>query len=186
MPEGPASVAGGRFLVLAVAEVALSSVVVLMVVSRQGRRAVDFERFLEHVEPRLRRALVATYGPVDGREAAGDALSWAWEHWDRMAEVRHPVAYLYRVGQSAVRRFGPRPLPVDMQVLTAEESPDLSPELLPALARLSAQQRTTVLLGVWAWVGPSRGGGVVGDQSVDCPRTSESGAGAPATRTGGA
>lgn len=106
----------------------------------------EFERFLEQVEPRLRRALVATYGPVDGREATGDALSWAWQHWDQMAEIRHPVAYLYRVGQSAVRRFGPRPLPVDALARFADEFPELTPELWPALARLSAQQRTIVLL----------------------------------------
>lgn len=117
-----------------------------------GDVAADFERFLAEVEPRLRRALVATYGPVDGREATGDALSWAWEHRERMAEIRHPVAYLYRVGQSAVRRFGPRPLPVDALAKAAGEFPELSPELWPALGRLSAQQRTIVLLvHAYAW-----------------------------------
>lgn len=118
-----------------------------MVVDPDSRgRAADFGRFLAQVEPRLRRALVATYGPVDGREAAGDALSWAWEHWDWMAEVRQPVAYLYRVGQSAVRRFGPRSLPVDVLAAAAKEFPEFSPELWPALARLSGQQRTIVVL----------------------------------------
>jgi DNA-directed RNA polymerase specialized sigma24 family protein len=111
-----------------------------------GSRARRFEAFLAEVEPRLRRALVATYGPVDGREATSDALSWAWEHWDRMAEVRHPVAYLYRVGQTAVRRFGSRPLPFDLLAQAAVEFPEISPELWPALSRLSSQQRTIVLL----------------------------------------
>ena len=106
----------------------------------------DFERFLEQVEPRLRRALVATYGPVDGRDATRDALSWAWQHWDQMTAIRHPVAYLYRVGQSAVRRFGPRPLPVDALARAADEFPEIAPELWAALARLSSQQRTVVLL----------------------------------------
>lgn len=106
----------------------------------------EFERFVEQIEPRLRRALVATYGPVDGREATGDALSWAWQHWDQMAEVRHPVAYLYRVGQSAIRRFGSRPLPIDALAQAADEFPELAPELWPALARLSPQQRTIALL----------------------------------------
>jgi DNA-directed RNA polymerase specialized sigma24 family protein len=68
-----------------------------------------FDEFVETADPRLRRALVAAYGTSVGREAALDALSWAWEHWDR--------------------------LPVDV-----------TPELLPALARLSEQQRTVVVL----------------------------------------
>lgn len=102
--------------------------------------------FVAEVEPRLRRALVATYGPVDGREATVDALSWAWEHWDRLAEIANPTAYLYRVGQTAVRRFGPRPLPVDAMGAAEESMPELSPELVPALARLSGQQRTVVIL----------------------------------------
>ena len=113
----------------------------------ENGRSRKFERFLVEVEPRLRRALVATYGPVDGREAAQDALSWAWEHWDRMADVRHPVAYLYRVGQSAVRRFGSRPLPADLLLEAAVDFPDISPELWPALGRLSSQQRTIVRCG---------------------------------------
>ena len=102
--------------------------------------------FVREVEPRLRRALVATYGPVDGREATVDALSWAWEHWDQMQQIRHPVAFLYRVGQSAVRRFGSRPMPVDPLKAATASIPEISPELLPALARLSPQQRTIVVL----------------------------------------
>lgn len=98
------------------------------------------------VEPRLRRALVATYGPVDGRDATGDALSWAWEHWDQVSQMQHPVAYLYRVGQSAMRRFGSKPLPGELLSSAAVHTPEISPELWPALGRLSAQQRTIVLL----------------------------------------
>jgi len=111
-----------------------------------GVASVEFTRFVEEVEPRLRRALVATYGPVDGREALVDALSWAWENWERACEIHHPVAYLYRVGQSAVRRFGPRPLPVGVLSAASAEFPEVLPELWSALARLSAQQRTIVLL----------------------------------------
>ena len=35
----------------------------------------DFAAFVREVEPSLLHALVATYGPVDGREATVDALS---------------------------------------------------------------------------------------------------------------
>jgi DNA-directed RNA polymerase specialized sigma24 family protein len=106
----------------------------------------DFEAFVGRVKPGLLQALVATYGPVDGREATVDALSWAWEHWDRLVDVDHPVGYLYRVGQSATRRFLPRPVPARLAEILETRFPDVEPGLLPALARLSEQQRTVVVL----------------------------------------
>jgi DNA-directed RNA polymerase specialized sigma24 family protein len=105
-----------------------------------------FEVFVDRVKPPLVQALIATYGPVDGRDAALDALSWAWEHWDRLAEVEHPVRYLYRVGQSATRRFVAKPLPARLGEILETRFPDVEPGLLPAMARLSEQQRTVVLL----------------------------------------
>ena len=119
---------------------------VLLLMAMSARTEGAFAAFVRAVEPRLRQALVATYGPVDGREATVDALSWAWEHWDRLRDVGNPGGYLYRVGQSAVRRFGTRPMPVGVFQVSDEARPDLSPELVPALARLSAQQRTVVVL----------------------------------------
>lgn len=105
-----------------------------------------FDAFVRSAEPKLRQALVATYGPVDGREATVDALSWAWENWDRLSGVHNRVGYLYRVGQSATRRFatGDRLLPVDR--VDEQRLPDVEPGLVPALNRLSVQQRTVVVL----------------------------------------
>lgn len=105
-----------------------------------------FAEFFVATEPRMRQALVATYGPVDGREATVDALSWAWEHFDRVVEMEHPLGYLFRVGQTAVRRFGGRLLPVESLVDRFAHLPEISPELLPALGRLPEQQRTVVVL----------------------------------------
>jgi RNA polymerase sigma factor (sigma-70 family) len=117
-----------------------------MEVGRWSPEREVFEAFVADVKPRLLQALVATYGPTDGREACVDALSWAWEHWDRLVAVEHPVAYLYRVGQSATRRFVPRPLPVRLADVIANEFPEIEPELMPALAGLSEQQRIVVVL----------------------------------------
>ena len=50
-----------------------------------------FEEFVASAEPRLRIALIATYGPLDGQTAALDALSWAWEHWDEVRAMANPV-----------------------------------------------------------------------------------------------
>lgn len=112
--------------------------------SRPGRS--EFASFVREVEPRLRQALVAAFGPTDGREATVDALSWAWEHWDRLAPVDNKVGYLYRVGQSATRRYASRAIPVPAGAPEPWHLPDIDPGLVPALARLSEQQRTVVVL----------------------------------------
>ena len=105
-----------------------------------------FSAFVDRVEPSLRQALVATYGPVDGREATVEALSWAWETWDRLDGIDNQVGYLYRVGQTATRRFVATA--VDHGPLHDLDAmlPDVEPGLLPALEALSVQQRSVVLL----------------------------------------
>jgi len=103
-----------------------------------------FEAFVDEVEPRLRRALVATYGGRVGREATVDALAYAWEHRDSVMPMENPAGYLYRVGQSSARRQlrkSPSPPPPER-----DDEPQFEPELGPALARLSEQQRAVVLL----------------------------------------
>ena len=116
------------------------------VTGRVRSERVEFTAFVRDVEPRLLHALVAHYGQVDGREATVDALSWAWENWDRLADVDNKLGYLYRVGQSATRRYAARPVPGVLHVRAVQQSPDIDPGLLPALAQLSEQQRTAVVL----------------------------------------
>ena len=106
----------------------------------------EFADFVGDVEPRLLQALVATYGPRVGREATVDALSWAWEHWDRLGPIADKVGYLYRVGQSATRRYSSRPIPLRRSVSEDVRLVDIDPGLIPALTHLSEQQRTVVVL----------------------------------------
>jgi DNA-directed RNA polymerase specialized sigma24 family protein len=109
----------------------------------RARLGVDaFETFVLDVEPRLRRALVAAYGMEMGREATADALSWAWEHWNKLDGVANPVAYLYRVGQSRARSKK-RPIVFER---SSHSEPWVEPSLGPALLRLSESQRTAVVL----------------------------------------
>lgn len=103
-----------------------------------------FADFVRQSEPRLRRALVATYGPIVGRDAAVDALSWAWEHWDRLAPMSNAVGYLYRVGQTAAARHRTELRPAPRAVVA--DAPQPAPELASALQRLSEQQRAAVVL----------------------------------------
>ncbi len=115
----------------------------------------QFEEFVDLVEPRLRRALGAAYGPTVGRDAAVDALSWAWKNWERVAPMDNPVGYLYRVGQTSARRHF-RDDRRDAAIKTAIErfgqrhrsdtTFDGTPELGPALGLLSPRQRTAVVL----------------------------------------
>jgi len=133
--------------VAAVAEVRLSLVVVLMELLQDlGPDVAVFSALVGRIEPGLRQALVATYGPVDGREATVEALSWAWENWERLDEIDNKVGYLYRVGQTATRRFAATAIPHRPLRDLHATMPEVEPGLIPALERLSAQQRSIVLL----------------------------------------
>ena len=114
--------------------------------ARPHDELASFDEFVGRVEPRLRVALVATYGAQDGRAATVDALSWAWEHWDRVKTMANPLGYLYRVGQSASRRYAMRPIPFDRLGPMAGDALAMSPELATAIMRLTAQQRTVLML----------------------------------------
>jgi RNA polymerase sigma factor (sigma-70 family) len=113
-----------------------------------------FSEFVAAVEPRLRRALVAAYGLDLGRDAAADALAWAWQHWDRVHAMTNPAGYLWRVGQTSVRRTTRRRVHevVDGREFELELIEDgrgerrVEPALNAALDGLSPQQRAAVVL----------------------------------------
>ena len=103
----------------------------------------DFEEFYVDAEPRLRRALVAALGPVRGRDAASEALAYAWEHWDRVRSMQFPLGYLFRVGQSRTRERNAR---VVFPSPAGAEMPWIEPGLGDALSSLSEHQRVAVVL----------------------------------------
>lgn len=104
----------------------------------------SFEEFFERAEPRLCDALSATVGTSAGREAAADALSYGWEHWDRVREMANPIGYLYVVGRDRARRRQPKR--AAMQPVDRGRLPWVEPDLPDALATLPEQQRTVVML----------------------------------------
>lgn len=104
----------------------------------------DFTAFIGEVEPKLSYALAAAYGVEVGRESTADALVYAWEHWLELQEMENPAGYLYRVGQSAARKYRRRsPL---FPPVSASEVPTVEPGLPKALSQLSRSQRTAVIL----------------------------------------
>jgi DNA-directed RNA polymerase specialized sigma24 family protein len=112
-----------------------------------------FEGLVERVEPSLRRALVAAYGAEVGREAAAEALAWAWEHLDRVDRMPNPGGYLFRVGQTAARkgrRWSGRRADAPVPEVGRDDEPAIEPRLAAALDGLSPHQRAAVLL-VHGW-----------------------------------
>jgi RNA polymerase sigma factor (sigma-70 family) len=106
--------------------------------------ASDFETFVLKTEPKLRRALVAAYGFDDGRDATAEALAYAWEHWDRLTDIKNLPGYLFRVGQTRGRR---RRQPVVFAVAESDCAEALfEPGLPAALAALTERQRLAVVL----------------------------------------
>ena len=116
----------------------------------------DFDAFVLATEPRLRRALVAAYGYEDGREAAAEALAYAWQHWPRVSGMPNAPGYLYRVARSSIsqgRRSGRQAppelsLPPDLQLVDRRlaDEHQFEPGLPAALAALTERQRIAVVL----------------------------------------
>lgn len=102
-----------------------------------------FRDFVRRVEPRLRVALIAASGPDRGWEATAEALAWAWEHWDRIGRIEHPVQYLFRVGRSKTRRRLRHAVRFEPP---RADPPWVEPALPRALGRLSRNQRMAVVL----------------------------------------
>jgi DNA-directed RNA polymerase specialized sigma24 family protein len=108
--------------------------------------AADFEAFVLATEPPLRRALVAAYGFEDGREAAAEALAYAWERWDQIREMPNAAGYLFRVARSSVSRGRRWRRPVPLLGAPPGGEHSFEPGLPAALASLSQRQRLAVVL----------------------------------------
>jgi DNA-directed RNA polymerase specialized sigma24 family protein len=103
--------------------------------------AAGFREFVEHAEPRLRRAFVAAFGPERGLEATAESLAYAWERWSELRSFENPTGYLYKVGRSRTRTRKARYL------FAPPENPDhwTEPNLGRALSSLSEPERVAVV-----------------------------------------
>lgn len=108
------------------------------------RLSSEFTDFVKEVEPRVRYALVAAYGPERGLEGTAEAFAYAWEHWERIRGMDNLGGYLYRAGSHHAARLWPtRPR---FPEVSSASSPWVEPGLPVALARLSRRQRVAVVL----------------------------------------
>lgn len=104
----------------------------------------SFTEFVNEVEPRLKRALVAAFGTDVGVEATAEALAHGWEHWSRVSTMDNPAGYLWGVGRNKARRR--RRQRVVLPEIGPDHEPWIEPGLPAAMAQLSESQRTAVLL----------------------------------------
>jgi RNA polymerase sigma-70 factor (ECF subfamily) len=107
----------------------------------------DFDTFVAAHELRLRQALIAALGIERGRDAAADAFSYAWEHWDRVRGMANPIGYLFVVGRDTYRRrFRNRLAKTAFERGPDNAEPWCEPRLALLLAGLSDRERTAVIL----------------------------------------
>jgi DNA-directed RNA polymerase specialized sigma24 family protein len=112
----------------------------------EGRNVSDAQRYEEFVAGCRRRlwlAVVPIAGPTVAEDAVAEALTWAWENWDRVQTLENPHGYLYRIAQRWAARQRRDPV---LPTPAVGELPEVEPGLIEALALLSEQQRTVVWL----------------------------------------
>ncbi len=113
---------------------------------------LELERFITETGPRLKQALIASFGGEMGREATTESLSFAWANWGRIEGMENPAGYVYQVGRNWARRTMRRRVRrVQSEAATwlgveGFEMPHVEPGLLPALGGLSEKQRIAAVL----------------------------------------
>ncbi len=111
------------------------------------KQAVEdtFTQWALDTEPRLRQALVASFGPQVGEEAVADSLAFAWENWERIRTKANPVGYVYGFGRNQARRRSTARHPI-LPPVPEQRLPQVEPGLPDAIARLPERQRIVVTL----------------------------------------
>ncbi len=107
----------------------------------------EFTAFVREAQDPVRHALSAGFGVEVGREAAEEALVYAWRHWDRVARMKNPRGYVYRVGHRMAQKMRrQRPVATFPDVAVSENPVEIEPGLPAALRGLSGRQRAVVVL----------------------------------------
>ena len=76
---------------------------------------------------------------------AADALSHAWEHWDRIRIKPNPIGYVFGVGRNKARRMASR-RSIELFDVPIQQPPHVEPGLPGAFAQLPEKQRIVVSL----------------------------------------
>jgi len=108
----------------------------------------SYTAFVREVQDRVRHGLTAGFGVEIGRDAAEEALVYAWKNWDRVFQMKNPAGYVFRVGHRMAQKMAKKEratfaLPDPQEVSNPIE---IEPGLPAALEHLSARQRMVVVL----------------------------------------
>ena len=115
-------------------------------VANVDRREDAFTVFVRENQDRIRHALVAGFGVEVGRDAAEEALVYAWQHWGKVAGMRNPEGYVYRVGHRMAQKMARRrTVPVGFPEVGIVDPVAVEPGLPAALSSLSPRQRVVVV-----------------------------------------
>jgi RNA polymerase sigma-70 factor (ECF subfamily) len=111
-----------------------------------GSREETFSLFVGEAQDRIRQALTAGFGAEVGRDAAEEALVYAWQHWDRVGGMANPAGYVYRVGHRIAQKMATaQRRPVVFPEIEVSNPIRVEPGLPAALSSLSAKQRAVVV-----------------------------------------
>jgi RNA polymerase sigma-70 factor (sigma-E family) len=110
-----------------------------------------FADFVSEHYPAVQRALALASGDPHGAEdATQEAFARALRHWDRVAAMERPVAWVYVVGANVVRRRArrdrARPAPPAAFVPDHIEHATTTVTIRAALETLTTRQRLVVVL----------------------------------------
>ena len=110
------------------------------------RREDAFTLFVNESQDRIRHALTAGFGVEVGRDAAEEALVYAWQHWDRVSDMRNPAGYVYRVGHRIAQKMSrAERRPMAFPEVEGLNPVRVEPGLPAALSLLSPRQRAVVV-----------------------------------------
>jgi RNA polymerase sigma-70 factor (ECF subfamily) len=118
------------------------------------------ELYAKHAEA-LTRFATGLVGPSDAPDVVSDAVVRCLAN-DRWLEVRDPRPYLYRAVLNQARqshRGALRRVARESRLAPSEatvELPDVRPEVLEAVARLSLRQRAVIVLTYWEDLDPAQ------------------------------
>lgn len=115
-------------------------------VANVDRREDAFTVFVRENQDPIRHALVAGFGVEVGREAAEEALVYAWQHWDKVTGMKNPAGYVYRVGHRLAQKMTRRrSVAVGFPEVGIVNPVAVEPSLPAALSLLSPRQRSVVV-----------------------------------------
>lgn len=113
-----------------------------------------FEAFFEREYSHLLGGMYLACGnQQEAENLAQEAMARAFEHWERVAGARNPVAYVHQIGFNLLHRrvkLLSRILPQTREELVdVEERATTSVAVIAALKKLPLNQRRTVVLVEW-------------------------------------